>query len=139
MCLETRHFGTGMPNIVGGQKVNEIKVERARGLRREMTAQERVLWQHLRGHRLGGFHFRRQQIIDGFIVDFYCHSRHLVVEVDGSVHENQKEYDIERDRILSSRGLRILRITNKDIQQNLKGVLERILLEANRLYLTVEE
>ena len=49
-----------------------------------------------------------------------------MVEVDGSVHENQKEYDIERDRILSSRRLNILRITNKDIQQNLKGVLERI-------------
>lgn len=128
-----------MPNIVGGQKVNETKVERARERRRQMTAQERVLWQHLRGHRLGGFHFRRQQIIDGFIADFYCHSGHLVVEVDGSVHEKQKEYDTERDRILSSRGLRILRITNNDIQQSLKGVLERILLETSRPYPANEE
>ena len=51
-----------------------------------MTPWERKLWFHLRTNRLGGFHFRRQQIIDGVIVDFYCHALRLVEEVDGSGH-----------------------------------------------------
>jgi very-short-patch-repair endonuclease len=53
-----------------GQKVDSALRQRAKELRREMTAEEKILWQHLRANRLHGFHFRRQQIIDGFIVDF---------------------------------------------------------------------
>jgi very-short-patch-repair endonuclease len=55
-----------------------------------MTPAERILWQELRGNKLGA-HFRRQQIIAGFIVDFYCHKVALVIEVDGDVHDLQKE------------------------------------------------
>lgn len=60
-------------NIVIGQKVDQAKVERAKELRKNLTPEERILWQRLRANRLDGWHFRRQQIIDGFIVDFYCH------------------------------------------------------------------
>ncbi len=113
-------------NIVIGQKVQSNKVQRAKELRREMTDEEKILWQHLRGNRLEGFHFRRQQIIDGFIVDFYCHAAGLVVEIDGGIHQTQVEYDTERDRILSARGLRVLRFKNEEIKQNLPEVLKRI-------------
>ena len=85
-----------------------------------------MLWQHLRGNRLRGMHFRRQQVIDGFIVDFYCHKAGLVVEVDGKIHEKQVEYDKWRDQILSDRGLHILRIPNEDIRQDVAGVLQRL-------------
>jgi very-short-patch-repair endonuclease len=113
-------------NIVIGQRVDGAKVERARELRRQMTPEEKLLWQRLRGNRLAGLHFRRSQVIDGFIADFYCHTAGLVVEVDGGIHEHQKEYDAERDRILAARGLRILRLRNEELLQDLEGVLTRI-------------
>jgi len=113
-------------NIVIGQKVTPIKIQRAKELRRQMTQEEKILWQHLRANRLNGLHFRRQQIIDGFIADFYCHTARLVIEVDGQIHQQQAEYDAERDRLLSARGLRLLRIKNEEVRQNLERVLMRI-------------
>ena len=113
-------------NIVVGQKVDAAKVQRAKDLRRAMTDAERMLWERLRGSRLQGLHFRRQQIIDGFIADFYCHAASLVVEVDGDVHGAQAAYDAERDRVLSRRGLRVLRVGNDEVQGDLDGVLRRI-------------
>lgn len=112
--------------IITGQKVKPVKVQRSKDLRREMTDEERILWAHLRARRLSNFRFRRQQIIDGFIVDFFCHEAGLVVEVDGEVHDQQAEYDAERDRILSARGLHVLRFRNDEVKERLQGVLARI-------------
>ena len=91
-----------------------------------MTNTEAVLWEHLRKGSLRGFHFRRQQIIDGFIVDFYCHAAGVVVEIDGLVHADQADYDAERDRILSARGLKIMRFTNQEIENELYRVIGEI-------------
>ena len=113
-------------NIVIGQKVDPAKVERARELRRQMTNAERVLWRHLRANRLKGVHFRRQQVIKGFIVDFYCNAAGLVVEVDGEVHEAQGESDAERDQALNELGLHVLRVTNTEVEEDLTDVLSRI-------------
>ena len=113
-------------NIVIGQKVSAAKVEAAKQLRRHMTPEENLLWQQLRRNQLNGLHFRRQQVIEGFIVDFYCHAVGLIVELDGPVHDQQIEYDQERDRVLAARGLRILRVKNEDIRCDLPGVLARI-------------
>jgi very-short-patch-repair endonuclease len=115
-----------MRKIVLGQKVEEAKVIRAKELRREMTDEEKTLWCRLRANRMLGLQFRRQQIIDGFIVDFYCHAAGLVVEVNGAVHDEQREYDAERDQILATRGLQILRVTNTEVTTDLDEVLERI-------------
>ena len=112
--------------VVLGQRVTEAKALRARELRRHMTAEERVLWQHVRRNALNGLHFRRQQVIDGFIVDFYCHARGLVVELDGGVHDAQSDADVERDQVLAARGLRVLRVTNDEVRNNLRGVMARI-------------
>ena len=71
-----------------------------------MTPAEKTLWEELRANKLG-VHFRRQQVIQGFIVDFYCHKSALVIEVDGDVHDLQKEEDERRERVLSEMGLRI--------------------------------
>ncbi len=113
-------------NLISGQKVTPEKVQRAKELRREMTREETVPWEHLRANRLAGFHFRRQQVIDGFIVDFYCHAAGLVVEIDGEIHQQQIPYDTEPDAIVSARELRILRIRNHEIWEDLAGVLDRI-------------
>jgi len=113
-------------NIIRGQTVSREKVWRAKQLRRNMTEAEQALWKHLRANRLGGWHFRRQQIIAGFIVDFYCHAAALVVEVDGEVHDQQIELDAERDRVLQERGFRILRFQNEMVLHHLPEVLEEI-------------
>lgn len=113
--------------IVRGQKVTADKVARAKELRRDMTAAEDALWQHLRANRLGGWHFRRQQILYGYIVDFYCHAASLVIEVDGDIHENQIDADREREAILEEKGFKILRFHNQEIEKDLKSVLTKIL------------
>ena len=120
-------------NIIIGQKVNPAKIQRALELRRKMTPEEQILWQHLRTNRLGGFHFRRQQIISGFIVDFYCHATSLIIELDGHIHLEQAEYDTERDKELSARGFRILHFRNEEIHHDLSTVLERILSACREL------
>lgn len=116
----------GTQKIVIGQSITSAKQQRAKELRQNMTPEEKILWQHLRTNRLYGLHFRRQQIIDGFIVDFYCHAAALVIEVDGQIHEQQVEYDAERDQVLSRRGLRLLRIKNEDVRDDIDSVLMRI-------------
>ena len=113
-------------HIVRGQKVADEKVQRAKEFRRQMTPEEALLWQRLRTNRLGGLHFRRQQVIAGFIVDFYCHAAGVVVEVDGGVHEQQVDEDTERDRILAAHGFRVVRVGNEEVQRNLPDVLARI-------------
>jgi very-short-patch-repair endonuclease len=117
-----------MDNIIIGQKISSDKLQRAKELRRQMTETEKIIWQYLRANRLNGLHFRRQQIIDGFIVDFYCYAAKLVIEIDGEVHPKQIEYDAERDKILSTRGLRLLRIKHEEVKDNLDEVLRRITL-----------
>lgn len=114
-------------NIIPGQKIAAQKLARAKQLRREMTRAERTLWQELRGNRLGA-HFRRQQIVAGFIVDFYCHAASLAIELDGGIHEtsDQKEDDSRRDVVLREMGLRVIRIKNDQIEADLPQVLKKI-------------
>ncbi|MCW5854149.1 MAG: DUF559 domain-containing protein [Anaerolineae bacterium] len=112
--------------IVRGGHVNSAVVGLAKQLRREMTPEEKRLWECLRGNRLGGRHFRRMQVIGGYIADFYCHSVGLVVEVDGKWHATQVEYDTERDRVIAEQGIYVLRVTNDEVRQNLPGVIARI-------------
>jgi very-short-patch-repair endonuclease len=116
-----------LKNIITGQRVNPEKLRKAKEMRQNMTPAERKLWQRLRAGRLEGFHFRRQQIIDGYITDFYCHAAGIVVEVDGDIHLEQQEYDRERDQHLSAKGLRVLRFYNTHVNKDIEAVLEVIL------------
>jgi very-short-patch-repair endonuclease len=111
--------------VIPGQFVTEDKRQFARQLRQEMTPQEKKVWQAVRGRRLGGLKFRRQQVIDGYIADFYCDHAGVVLELDGSVHANQVEYDAHRDRVIASRGLLVLRLPNGRID----GEFDRVLAE----------
>ncbi|MBC8507760.1 MAG: endonuclease domain-containing protein [Anaerolineales bacterium] len=119
----------GKKNIITGQKIKPEKLARAKELRRNMTPAERRLWGKLRANRLGGWHFRRQQVIDGYIVDFYCHKARLVIEVDGPIHYKQKKEDARRSKVLSARELKILRFTNGAVMNDLDRVLDEILEE----------
>jgi very-short-patch-repair endonuclease len=98
-------------------------VAMARALRREMSRQERTLWRALRGNALDGFHFRRQHIIGGYIVDFYCHRARLAIEVDGSLHDRTPA-DMElRDRSFAREGISVLHIPAKAVDLSPDSVL----------------
>ena len=114
-------------NIVRGQRVSYEMHERAKKLRREMTPAEKILWKQLKGNRLNGLHFRRQQIVHGYFADFYCHQHELIVELDGGIHEFQKDYDADREEYLVALGFRIMRFTNEEINNDLRDVLQRII------------
>jgi very-short-patch-repair endonuclease len=73
-----------------------------------------------------GVHFRRQQVIQGFFVDFYCQKSALVIEVDGDVHDLQKEEDERREKVLSALGLRVVRFRNDEVMRNLSAVVGKI-------------
>jgi very-short-patch-repair endonuclease len=93
-----------------------------------MTRQEVKLWMHLRTWRRRGFHFRRQAPRDGYILDFVCLARRLIVEVDGGQHnyDDHAPSDRERDRHFEGQGFRTLRFWNSEVDRNLLGVLETI-------------
>ena len=112
-------------NIVTNQRVRKEKLQRAKELRRDMTPAEKALWNELRANKLG-VHFRRQQVIQGFIVDFYCHKASLVIEVDGDIHDLQREEDARREKALSELGLRVIRFRNDEVARDSSGVVERI-------------
>jgi very-short-patch-repair endonuclease len=94
---------------------DQTTLQRARALRVHQTDAEGRLWSELRGRRLGGWKWRRQAAIAPFIVDFYCPAASLVVELDGSQHLDQMEYDARRTRFLGQRGLRVLRFDSENI------------------------
>jgi len=91
------------------------------------TEAEYVLWKYLRNKQLG-HRFRRQQIVDDYIVDFVCLEKQLVIEVDGKYHADgeQRELDARREDILISNGYRIIRFTNEEVTNNIDQVIENI-------------
>jgi len=95
-------------------------------MRREPTPAEHRLWQRLRRKQILGFRFRRQHAIDRFIVDFYCAEAHLVVEVDGPIHEYSLERDTLREQVLTSLGLHLLRFTNEKVLASPDAVIDEI-------------
>ena len=101
--------------------------ERARNLRQNMTLAENRMWYYLRGRRLGGYKFVRQQVIDNYIVDFVCREKKLIVEVDGGQHMDATEYDEHRTKVLEAHGYQVLRVWNNDVFQNTPGIMEKIL------------
>lgn len=103
---------------------NNCQKAQAKRLRRNMTPAERLLWHHLRAHRLMGLSVRRQAPIGPFIGDFLIPDHRLIIEADGSGHGSQR--DIERDQWLSQKGFRILRLPNRDVLTDLPACLEAI-------------
>ena len=97
-------------------------------LRKNMTDAERALWSKIRGKQLKGYQFYRQKPIGSFIIDFYCPKGNLVIELDGGQHysEEGKAKDDHRDKYMEGKGLRVLRFSDRDIFENLRGVTEKI-------------
>ena len=100
----------------------------ARQLRQRSTRTEVALWNALRGRRLGGFRFRRQQPIGTFVVDFYCSEARMAIEIDGSVHLQHLEYDHQRQQLIETLGVTFLRFSAAHVASDLPKVLEAIRL-----------
>lgn len=104
---------------------NKNLITIARRLRKTMTPEENILWYHLRSNRFAGFKFRRQFLIDKYIVDFVCLEKRLIIELDGGQH-NQSSNDAIRDAYLHNQNFTILRFWNNEINENLRSVLEKV-------------
>jgi len=100
----------------------------SRKLRKNMTESERLIWSKLRCKQLKNLQFYRQKIIGDYIVDFYCPKAKLIIEIDGGQHymETGIEKDKKRDDYLDRLDLKILRFSDKEVFENLKGVIEEI-------------
>lgn len=113
-----------------GNTLSKEQLERVRELRQKQTNAEQLLWGLIRG-KVMGVKFRRQHPIDPYIVDFYCNSANLVIELDGSQHaeDTVKLYDEKRTRFLEENGYRVIRFWNNDVLNKTDAVLEKIYQE----------
>ena len=100
--------------------------ERARSLRKAGNLSEVLLWNQLKKRQLNGLDFDRQKIIGNYIVDFYCAEKQLVIEVDGSSHDDKAEYDVQRDAFLIGLDLMVVHILDVDVKTNLAGVMQML-------------
>jgi very-short-patch-repair endonuclease len=107
----------------------------ARDLRKKQTLAEQMIWDAVRNRRLGGYKIRRQQILNDFIIDFYCAEKKLCIEVDGPYHNEPivKGLDRERDEELEFEGYTVIRFTNDEVMHELDVVLASILTTLNGL------
>jgi very-short-patch-repair endonuclease len=121
----------------GGPIHNRIELkQRRKELRNNATPAERLLWCSLQHGSLAGYKFRRQHSVGFYILDFYCPSERLAIELDGDTHftEEALEYDRERTTYLNSLSIKVLRFLNTDVYDNLDAVGDRILEEIRKPY-----
>ena len=100
----------------------------ARENRNKETSAEVLLWSKLKNKQLEGLKFRRQHPLGAYILDFYCHSSQVSIEIDGGYHnlEEQKTYDAERTAFIQESGIRELRFSNEAVMKNIDAVLSMI-------------
>lgn len=118
--------------VIRDQKINPEKLELAKSFRKNPTDSEDAVWQMLRNRQIKKLKWRRQQVIDGFIADFYCAELNAVLEIDGSVHDNEKvkKNDEYRTSVFEAKGIRVFRLKNEDCdKQHLIELIEHILTD----------
>ncbi len=114
------------PRIKIPNSLRHKVLDAAREQRKNPTKSEQVLWQALRGKKLDGIKFRRQQPIGPYIADFYSSVYRLVIEVDGGIHKMQREADAERDEMMKTLGLNVLRLPAELVENDLLCAIEKI-------------
>ena len=119
---------TAIPSYITARTASYQQLkENARRMRNNPTEAEAVLWKYIRNNQLR-YRFRRQQIIDDYIVDFVCLDKKLIIEVDGKYHSDgeQREFDAMRQNKLLSKGYRIIRFTNEEVSTHIELTVECI-------------
>ncbi len=94
----------------------------ARANRHSGNLSEALLWNELKQSKMG-VRFTKQKPIGNYIADFYCSEKNMVIEIDGWTHDNKYEYDTERDEYMKSLGIHVLRISDKDVKQDMQNIL----------------
>jgi very-short-patch-repair endonuclease len=112
--------------VMPAKRSNPKTMHRAGELRKEPTPAERKLWAYLRGDKLNGVNFRRQHAIGIFIPDFVSIKKRLIIELDGSQHLEQAEYDAERSKYFESLGYKVIRFWNNQVENDINGVIRAI-------------
>ncbi|MEI6555678.1 MAG: endonuclease domain-containing protein [Paludibacter sp.] len=115
---------TADPNVYHLLKDNRKR------LLENMTPAELILWEHIKSNKLG-VRFRRQHVIENFIPDFVALSCKLIIEIDGEIHNFQKEYDEDRTYLLEQRGFRVIRFKNEEVLNEIEKVIEVIKANIN--------
>ena len=104
------------------------KIQLAKEFRKNPARSEKIMWNVIRNRQFLNLKFRRQHLIKGYLVDFYCYELKLAVEIDGSVHLNeiQIKEDIERQKIIEQNGIKFFRVKSEDVEYNVEEVLSRL-------------
>ena len=103
-----------------------VTFKKAKQLRARLTSSEKLLWNRVKNKQICYVRFRRQHPIETFIVDFYCHTVKMVIEIDGEIHLQQKEYDIQRDKEIAKYDIVILRFKNQEVENEIELVINTI-------------
>lgn len=98
---------------------SKIKIQLAGEFRKSPTKSEKMMWHNLRRNNFKDLYFRRQHVIDGYIVDFYCPKLKLAIEVDGSIHQEQVKEDRERQKILEAKKIKFFRVSSWEVENNI--------------------
>ena len=104
------------------------KIHLAKEFRKSPTRSEKIMWNAIRNRQFLNLKFRRQHLIKGYLVDFYCYELKLAVEIDGSVHldEVQIKKDIERQKIIEDQGIKFFRVKSEDVEYNINNTLKNL-------------
>ena len=121
-------------SLTNDPRLRQIAKELCRDLRKRQTKAEKILWEAVRNRKFMGLKFYRQYPIfidfDGretfFIADFFCFEKNLVIEIDGKIHDYQKDYDALRTEIINRKGIDVIRFKNDDIEQDLGTVMQKL-------------
>lgn len=119
---------SGCVTLIYNTQANRTKRKQ---LRHSIPETEVIMWSRLQGKKLFGYKFRRQYSVGRYVVDFYCAQAKLAIEIDGDSHftDEAEKYDLEREKYISSIGIRTLRFTNLEVRKKLNEVLEKIFVE----------
>ena len=107
-------------------KTPKYVIELARQMRCNLTPSEKIMWEQLKNKKIDGHRFRSQHPIHRYILDFYCPSKSVAIEIDGDIHKSRKKYDEYRDDYLKSVGIQTLRFENSEVNDNIQKVILKI-------------
>ncbi len=137
--LASQSHSAGTAGYMTGGNYSHLLLEKAKEMRANPTEAEAFIWAQLKGKQLG-VKFRQQHLIDDFIADFVCLSKKLIIEVDGKIHDSQKEQDEARTAVLENLDYKVIRFTNEEVIMDIENVLKKIKKElAERPDLTSNE
>jgi very-short-patch-repair endonuclease len=137
MSVPKHRFNTS--GVTALQYVDDAKKQQSRSFRKNGTPADKMLWSYLRNRKANRLKFRRQQVIEGFIVDFYCEELKLIIDVDGPVHDSQKQKKIDKHRraVFKTRAIREIRFRNDEVLDNISDVVNRIITACEKGYDTI--